>query len=106
MAAGFWNVESNKNVFYARNRKEEEKFDSFYQRLKQLREERRLNVKEAAKLIGVPMTTYRDWEYGRAVTGETYVKISKEIVPGFVESGGSRVSASYATCVSGVNPMV
>jgi transcriptional regulator with XRE-family HTH domain len=51
--------------------------DTFHRRLKKLREERGLTVKEAAKLVSVPMTTYRDWEYGRAVTGQPYVKIAK-----------------------------
>jgi transcriptional regulator with XRE-family HTH domain len=51
--------------------------DTFHRRLKKLRERKGLTVKEAAKLIDVPMTTYRDWEYGRAVTGEPYVKIAK-----------------------------
>jgi len=50
---------------------------NFSQRLKALRQSRGLTVKEAAKIVGVPMTTYRDWEYGRAVTGEPYVQIAK-----------------------------
>jgi transcriptional regulator with XRE-family HTH domain len=36
-----------------------------------------MTIKEAAQLIGVPSTTYRDWEYGRAITGQPYVKIAK-----------------------------
>jgi transcriptional regulator with XRE-family HTH domain len=46
-------------------------------RLKKLRETRRLSMRETAKLIGVPETTYREWEYGRAVRGEPYLKIAK-----------------------------
>ena len=33
-------------------------------------------MREAARRIGVPETTYREWEYGRAIRGEPYVKIA------------------------------
>lgn len=33
-------------------------------------------MREAAKLIGIPETTYREWEYGRQIRGEPYVKIA------------------------------
>ncbi len=46
-------------------------------RLKKLREARHLTIKEAATLIGVPQTTYREWEYGRAIRGEPYIRIAK-----------------------------
>ncbi len=46
-------------------------------RLKKYREQSNLTIKEAAKLIGIPETTYREWEYGRAIRGEPYVKIAR-----------------------------
>ena len=51
--------------------------NSFGSRLKKFRQERRLTLNEVAKHVGVPMTTYRDWEKGRAVTGEPYLKLAK-----------------------------
>lgn len=36
-----------------------------------------LSMREAAKKIGVPETTYREWEYGRAIRGEPYVRIAR-----------------------------
>ncbi|MDR3608290.1 MAG: helix-turn-helix transcriptional regulator [Oligoflexia bacterium] len=41
----------------------------FYQRLRTLRERRGLSVRAVAETIGVPMSTYREWENGRAVQG-------------------------------------
>lgn len=34
-------------------------------------------MREAAKRIGVPETTYREWEYGRAIRGEPYIRIAR-----------------------------
>ncbi|MBC7711938.1 MAG: helix-turn-helix transcriptional regulator [Rhizobacter sp.] len=48
-------------------------------RLKKFRELRNLSVKEVAKLIGVPESTYREWEYGRAIRGEPYLKLTKAL---------------------------
>lgn len=49
----------------------------FYKRLRQFRENRRLPMREVAKGIGVPLTTYREWEYGRAVQGKHLVNLAK-----------------------------
>ena len=46
-------------------------------RLKKFRELRNLSIKETAALIGVPESTYREWEYGRAIRGEPYLKIAQ-----------------------------
>lgn len=46
-------------------------------RLKRLRRLRGFSTVEAAKLIGVPPTTYREWEYGRQITGEPYPDIAR-----------------------------
>ena len=44
--------------------------------LKKCREEKGLTIKECADQVGVSSSTYRDWEYGRAISGEPYVKIA------------------------------
>jgi transcriptional regulator with XRE-family HTH domain len=46
-------------------------------RLKQFRAERNLTMREVATAIGVPLTTYREWEYGRAIRGEFLIKLAK-----------------------------
>ena len=51
---------------------------SFNKRLKNLRNERKLSLRDASKLIGVPESTYREWEYGRQIRGhEPYIKIAR-----------------------------
>lgn len=51
----------------------------FYKRLRNFRENRRLSMRELARLINVPETTYREWEYGRAIRGEPYVKLARAL---------------------------
>lgn len=52
--------------------------EAFHQRLRRLREAKGLSSKEVARRIGKPETTYREWEYGRAIQGEKpYVALSK-----------------------------
>jgi transcriptional regulator with XRE-family HTH domain len=51
----------------------------FYKRLREFREDRRLSMRDLARLINVPETTYREWEYGRAIRGEPYVKLAKAL---------------------------
>lgn len=34
-------------------------------------------MRQAAKLIGAPESTYREWEYGRSIRGEPYPRIAK-----------------------------
>ena len=46
-------------------------------KLIRLRKERNLSIRETARLIDVPETTYREWEYGRSIRGEPYLKIAK-----------------------------
>ncbi|MBX2994119.1 MAG: helix-turn-helix transcriptional regulator [Bdellovibrionaceae bacterium] len=50
--------------------------EGFGRKLKKLRLERRISMREAARRIGVPETTYREWEYGRKILGEPYQKIA------------------------------
>jgi len=51
----------------------------FYKRLREFREDRRLSMRDLARLINVPETTYREWEYGRAIRGEPYVKLARAL---------------------------
>ncbi len=46
-------------------------------RLKRLRDGRKLTVKQIAALIGVSPSTYREWEYGRAIQGEPYPRLAE-----------------------------
>jgi len=47
------------------------------ERLKSLREQKKKSISDMATLLGVAATTYREWELGRAIKGETaYVKMS------------------------------
>lgn len=34
-------------------------------------------MRKAAKRIGVPESTYREWEYGRSIRGSLYPKIAE-----------------------------
>lgn len=45
-------------------------------RLRDLRRKKGLSMQEMAKAISVPLSTYREWEYGRAITGEPYPLIA------------------------------
>lgn len=46
-------------------------------RLRELRDQRRLSVKDVAQSLGVAESTYRDWEYGRQIKGEPYAKLAQ-----------------------------
>ena len=35
-----------------------------------------LTIAACAKEVGVSQSTYREWEYGRSISGEPYVKIA------------------------------
>jgi len=49
----------------------------FAAQLRKLRIENGLTIREVAFAIQVPISTYRDWEYGKAIQGEPYVKLAK-----------------------------
>lgn len=51
--------------------------ESLSDRLRRLRTEKGYSVKEVAEAIGVPVTTYREWEHGRKIVGEPYLALSK-----------------------------
>ena len=46
-------------------------------RLRKLRTANGLTIREVANAIQVPISTYRDWEYGKAIRGEPYAKLAK-----------------------------
>jgi transcriptional regulator with XRE-family HTH domain len=46
-------------------------------RLQRFRKEKQLSQKEIAESISVPVTTYRDWEYGSLIKGEPYFKLAE-----------------------------
>lgn len=45
-------------------------------RLRRLRRDRGLSISDIAKIISVSESTYREWEYGRAIRGEPYGKLA------------------------------
>lgn len=51
----------------------------FHERLRSLRKSRGLTMREMARRVGVPETTYREWEIGRAIQGEPYVRMSEAL---------------------------
>lgn len=55
------------------------------QRLKKYRLHRQLSLKQTAELVGVSASTYRDWEYGKAIQGEPYEKLAEVFQVSLVE---------------------
>ncbi len=49
---------------------------NFSERLKKFRLRAKLSQRQAAKKIGVPESTYREWEYGSEIRGEPYPQIA------------------------------
>ncbi len=49
---------------------------SLGERLRTLRTEKKLSISEVARHVGVSVSTYRDWEYGREIKGEPYLKLA------------------------------
>lgn len=47
------------------------------QRLKVFRTKKTLSAREVAFQVGVSVSTYRDWENGRAIKGEPYTKLAE-----------------------------
>ena len=50
---------------------------SISSQLKKLREKHQLTVAECANSIGVSHSIYRDWENGRSISGEPYLKMAR-----------------------------
>jgi len=69
--------------------------ESFANRLRTLRKSRRLTMKEVATKLGVPSTTYREWEYGRSIQGaEPYLKLAEVLAVSLRELLGGAKSDS------------
>jgi transcriptional regulator with XRE-family HTH domain len=51
--------------------------ESMNKRLRIFRELKKLSQKEVSDFISVPVSTYRDWEYGREISGEPYLKLAE-----------------------------
>lgn len=51
--------------------------ESLGKRLMRLRTNKNLSQAELARLIGVSSSTYREWELGRDIQGEPYMKLSE-----------------------------
>lgn len=54
-----------------------QKTEPIHLRLARLRREKKLTAKAMARLIGVPESTYREWEYGRGMKLPPFDKISQ-----------------------------
>lgn len=53
--------------------------EPLHERFKRLRTEQEFSVKELANLIEVPESTYREWEYGRPLSGPPFVKLAQAL---------------------------
>lgn len=53
--------------------------EPLHKRLKRLRTARGLTAKQLASAIRVPESTYREWEYGRTLSGHPFVKIAEAL---------------------------
>ena len=54
--------------------------ETFGKRLKRLRQKRGLGVRELAEELGIPPTTYREWEYGRRIREPgSYVELARAL---------------------------
>lgn len=47
------------------------------QKIRKYRLERKMTLKATAQLLGVPLSTYRDWEYGRKIPAEVLPKLAE-----------------------------
>jgi transcriptional regulator with XRE-family HTH domain len=54
--------------------------EKFSQRLARIRKSRKMSVTELTSRVGISVSTYRAWEYGRAVQGpDAFVKLSRAL---------------------------
>jgi transcriptional regulator with XRE-family HTH domain len=62
----------------SKREKDEAKMETFASRLIRLRHEHGMTQRDVAEAVGVPLSTYREWEYGRRIQGENiYVKLAE-----------------------------
>ena len=48
-------------------------------KIRAIREKKKMTMKETAKKVGVSVSTYRDWEYGRKIPASRISKIAKAL---------------------------
>lgn len=53
--------------------------ENLAQRLRRLRTAKGMTLQELAKKVGVPPSTYKEWEYGRAVRGQFYPPLAQAL---------------------------
>jgi transcriptional regulator with XRE-family HTH domain len=71
------------------------KQESLSSRLRRLRKARGLSMKEVAEALKISESTYREWEYGRAIQGEPYLKLSEVLATSVYELlGGDKIQAT------------
>lgn len=51
------------------------KTEKLSDRLRKYRTNKNLTIESTAKKLGVAVSTYREWELGRAIRGEPYLKM-------------------------------
>ncbi len=51
--------------------------DSIHLRLKTYRHQRKLTAKQVSEMTGIPVSTYKEWENGRKISGEPYEVLAK-----------------------------
>lgn len=63
---------------------------SIAKKLKTLRKKQQLSVVECADFVGVSTSTWRDWEQGRKISGEPYLRISQLFAVSLSELFGAK----------------
>jgi transcriptional regulator with XRE-family HTH domain len=53
--------------------------ETFAKRITNLRLKNGLTQKQVAESLGVPLSTYKEWEYGRKIQGEEYYVRMSEV---------------------------
>jgi len=78
------------------------------QRLRQLRIKNKKSQKQIAALVGVPASTYRDWEYGKQIKGEPYAQLAKALNVSLVEllTGEAPLKGSLMVDISELEDIV
>lgn len=78
------------------------------QRLKRLRMKRGLSLKQVAEQLDISASTYRDWEYGKAIQGEPYMDLAKVLNIGVVEliTGNSRQNQDLMRAIQHLDKIV
>lgn len=66
--------------------------EAFHTRLRRLRKMRGLSMSALSREIGIPPSTYRDWEYGAAILGQPYIKLAAALNVSLYQLLGSEKS--------------